>query len=491
MSQNKSLIKLGIIYAIGEVLSKALSFILLPIYTRQLGSIGYGQLALVDTVLDFIGVFIICSIYSGYCRFYREYDENQRRKLKNTAINFALLVALFDMILILIIGKPIANLIFHFDNPYRVLILVALKSIIIQFVTLLMCDYALNYKAIITVTTNLVNLIMNICFSIFFVVYLKQGIIGVYKGYIYSNLIILIYLIIINIKFYRIEFDKNMFRNMFKFSSGLLACNLSATILTLSDRYFLAGYRNYSEAGVYSIGYKFGMLIEPLFVSPFKSIFTPFKFETWKNKDAQDKFNDMFKKYHFLGSFILLCISIYSRFIISIFTTKEFSNAYKIVPLILFSYFVYGENEFYTLGIQIRNKTYLTSIIMLIGGAVNIILNIVLIPSYGMYGAAIATVISYIVINLINMFFSNRLYKVKYDFVNLFKLYFITFLLCLTYYIFSLYNEKIIVEFFCNIIIIFLYVYLCLLFKIINIKQVKEYKNKIFSKFGLSSSQSD
>lgn len=483
MSQSKSLVKLGIIYAIGQVLSKALSFILLPIYTRQLGSIGYGQLALVDTFLDFVGVFIICSIYSGYCRFYSEYDENQKRKLKNTAMNFALLLAFFDIVLILIIGKPIANLIFNFDNSYKILILVVLRSIIVQFVTLLMCDYTLNYKAIITVITNLVNLIMNICFSIFFVVYLNQGIIGIYKGYIYSNLIILIYLITINIKTYKIEFDKNMFGNMFKFSSGLLACNLSAAILTLSDRYFLAGYRNYSEAGIYSIGYKFGMLIDPLFISPFKSIFTPFKFDTWKNKDAEKKFNNMFKKYHLLGLFILLCISIYSRFIISIFTTNEFINAYKIVPLILFSYFVYGENEFYTLGIQIRNKTYLTSIIMLIGGTLNIILNIMLIPSYGMYGAAIATVISYVAINLINMIFSNKLYKVKYDFMNLLKLYFITFFLYITYYIFSLYNKKIIFELFYNIIIMFLYMYFCLLFKIINIKQIKEYKNKIFSYF--------
>lgn len=488
MSQNKSLVKLGIIYAIGQVLSKALSFILLPIYTRELGAIGYGQLALADTVLDFIEVFIICSIYSGYCRFYREYNEGERRKLKNTAINFALLLAFFDIILILIIGRPLANLIFHFDNPYKVLILVVLRSIIGQFVALLMCDYMLNYKAAITVTTNLLNLIMNMCLSIFFVVWLKQGIIGIYKGYIYSNLIILIYLIIINNKSYRIEFDKNMFKNMFKFSSGLLACNISATILTLSDRYFLAGYRNYSEAGIYSIGYKFGMLIDPLFISPFKSIFTPFKFETCKDKDAEEKFIDMFNKYHFLGLFILLCISIYSRVTIDMFTTKEFINAYKIVPLILFSYFVYGENEFYTLGIQIRNKTYLTSVIMLIGGVLNIILNIILIPSYGMYGAAIATVISYVTINLINMIFSNKLYKVKYNFVNLFKLYFITFLLYLIYYICSLYNKKIIFEVFYNIVIMFLYVHLCLFFKIINIKQIKEYKNKIFCKLKSNSS---
>lgn len=483
MAKNKSFVKIGIIYAIGQVLSKALSFILLPIYTRQLGTIGYGQLALADTVLDFIGAFVICGVYSGYYRFYREYDENQRRKLKNTAINFALALVALDIILVLIIGRPIAKLIFNFNDPYKILILVVMRSILVQFVTLLMCDYTLNYKAGITVITNLANLILNMGFSILFVVYLKQGIIGVYNGYIFSNLIILIYLIFINIKSYRLEFDKSMLKNMLTFSGGLISCNLAGTVLTLSDRYFLAGYRNYSETGVYSMGYKFGMLIDPLFISPFKDIFTPYKFQVWKDDDAEEKFNKMFNKYHLLGLFILLGISIYSRFIISIFTTKEFINAYKIVPLILFSYFIYGENEFYTLGIQIRNKTYLTSIIMILGGIFNIILNISLIPSYGMYGAAVATLISYIVINLINMIYSNRLFNVKYNLKNSFKLYFITFLLYLFYYILSVFNKNIIIELIYNILILTMYVLICLIFNIINKKQINDYKNKTLNLF--------
>lgn len=318
-----SFIKIGFIYAVGQVLSKALSFILLPIYTRQLGTVGYGQLALADTVLDFIGAFTILGVYSGYYRFYREYDEKDRRKLKNTAINFALILSVFDILLVVLIGQPVAKLIFKFDNNYEILILIIIRSILTQLVTMLMCDYTLNYKATIAVTTNLVNLILNLGFSIFFVVYLKQNIVGVYKGYIYSNFIIFIYLFYKNLKYYRLEFDMSMLKNMLTFSGGLILGNISSTILTLSDRYFLAGYKTYSETGVYSIGYKFGMLIDPLFISPFKSVFTPYKFQIWKNEDAQEKFNDMFNKYHFYGLFILLAISLYSKFIISIFTTKN------------------------------------------------------------------------------------------------------------------------------------------------------------------------
>lgn len=482
MSQNKSLVKLGIIYAIGQVLSKALSFILLPIYTRQLGTVGYGQLALADTVLDFIGAFIICGVYSGYYRFYREYDKNQRRKLKNTAINFALALAIIDIILVLIIGRPISKLIFGFNNEYKILVLVVLRGIIVQFVTLLMCDYTLNYEAVITVTTNLANLVMNMCFSILFVVYLNQGIIGVYKGYIYSNLIIFIYLVIINIKAYRFEFDKGMLKNMLTFSAGYIPTSLASTVLTLSDRYFLAGFIGYSETGIYSIGYKFGTLIEPIFVSPFKSVFTPYKFQVWKDDDAQDKLNNMFIKYHFIGCFIILIISFYCKSIILIFTTNAYANAYKLVPLILLSYFLYEQNSFYSLGIEIHNKTYRESFIMIAGGVINIILNILFIPKYGMYGAAVATIVSYIIINIIYILYAMPMYYIRYKFKDSMKFYLIIISLYLIYYFISINGINLFLESAISFILLVIYVYLCITLKLVKKEEVLLYFNMIKQK---------
>jgi O-antigen/teichoic acid export membrane protein len=485
MPEKKSFIKIGVIYAIGQVLGKALSFFLLPVYTRQLGSSGYGQLALVDTVLDFVGAFVICGIYSGYYRFYREYDENQRKTLKNTAINFALILAVFDILFVILFGKPISKIIFKFDNSYKILILVVIRSIIVQFVTLFMCDYTLNYQAVISVTTNLVNLVLNLTLSIFFVAYKKQGIIGVYKGYIYSNAVVLIYLVIVNCKSYRFEFDKGMLKNMLKFSNGLIPGSIASTILTLSDRYFLAGYKSYSETGVYSMGYKFGMLIEPLFIVPFKSVFTPYKFEIWKDDDAEIKFNNMFDKYNFLGLFILLGISIYSKFVISIFTTKEFINAYKIVPLILFSYFLYGKADFFSLGIQIRNKTYIDSFIMLFGGVSNIILNALFIPKYGMYGATFATVLSYIVMNFAYLKIAMPLYHVKYNFKKVSYFYSITLFLYIIYYYISIKNIKPILECIIGFILLILYVVLCLVFKLVKKETLKSYYNKFTKKINI------
>jgi O-antigen/teichoic acid export membrane protein len=473
--------KLGIIYAIGKILAKAISFILLPIYIKELGLSGFGQLALVDSILDLIASFTIVGIYSGYIRFYREYKEQQVR-LKNTALSFAFIMSLVNIILALTLGRFICRFIFSFDNSYYVLILVVVRSVISQLVILLMCDYALNYKARINVTLNIANLLMNFGFTLLLLVFKKRGIAGIYEGYILSNLLMFIYLIKIKESKYKFVIDIVMLKNMLKFSAGLIPSSIASTILTLSDRYFLKGYRSVTETGIYSMGYKFGMLIEPLFVSPFKQIFTPYKFSVWKDSDAEEKFNVMFLKYHIIGCFIMLGICIYSKAMIVLMGTKASVVAYKLVPLIVLAYFLYGKASFYCLGIQIKNKTYYDGFIMLFAGAINIILNIILIPKFGMYGAALATAISYIAMNYIYIRCSLPLYPIKYKKKNVLKIYSITFILYSVYYAVSIFSISILIEMIVGVFILSGYIISCVYFKFITIDELKGYTESIRKK---------
>lgn len=475
MSNENKFAKLGIIYAIGQVLSKAISFILLPIYVNQLGMVGYGQLALVDTVLDFISSFTIVAIYSGYIRFYRDYEDSEREKLRNTALNFAFLMGLVSISIALTLGKVVSSSIFNFENSHYVLLLVVCRSIISQLVILLMCEYSLNYRAGITVTLNLANLLMNLMFTIVLVILWSRGILGVYEGYIMSNLLLFVYLMIVKDSKYRVEMDLSMLKNMLKFSAGFIPSCMASTILTLSDRYFLRNYRSLGETGIYSVGYKFGMLIEPLFVSPFRQIFTPYKLQIWREKNAEEKFNAMFIKYHVLGCFVILGICIYSKAMISLLSTADSIVAYKIVPFVVISYFLYGMSIFYSLGIELKNKTYLDGLVMLAAGVVNIILNIILIPSMGMYGAALSTAISYIVMNIIYLKFSMPLYYIKYKFDVVFKVYGITFVLYLIYYLLSIFNIPILAELAIGVVLLMIYLICCIYLNLIKKADLLKY----------------
>ena len=473
MTVKKSFLKIGFIYTIGQLLSKLISFIMLPIYVKELGPVGFGKLSLVDAVMNFLSTFIILSIYSGYIRFYREYSEDKRNRLRNTAINFAIVMSIISIFLVFTLGKIVAPMIFNFGSSYKILILIVLRAIIDQLIVLFMCDYSLNYKAQNMVLINFIMMISNITFIILLVIVNKWGIIGIYSGYIFGSSLILLYLICKQIKLYKFEFDKLMFKDMFKFSFGLIPCNLSATILDLADRYFLAAFKGYTNTGIYSMGYKIGMLIEPIFISPFKSIFTPYKFEIWKEKKSSEKFNYFFRNYHILGCLFILLLSFSSKLLIIILSTKEYLLACNLIPLILFSYFINGENEFFSLGIQLKNKTYITSIIMLIGGGVNIALNIILIPKFGMYGAAVATLISYSVINVINIFISKRMHNIHYNFKLAYKIDILAIAIYILYFIISNFISNIIIDILIGGVLIIIYILILIFIKVISYNEIK------------------
>ncbi|MBP0725122.1 polysaccharide biosynthesis protein [Bacillus sp. RG28] len=481
MSEKKSFLKLGIIYAIGQILSKIIAFLLLPIYTRELGTIGFGQLSLVDTVFDFISAFTTLSIYSGYIRFHKEYEGINRIELKNTAINFSIIMSLFVFLLVLVIGKFTSPLIFHFKNSYGLLILTISRSILFQFITLFICDYSLRYEAKKVVLINLVKLILECSLIIYFVLD-EDGVIGVYKGYVISNFIIVVYLIVKNLGNYKFNINKKMLKEMLTFSGGFLPSQMAATILNLSDRYFLSSAKGVSQTGIYSMGYKFGTLINPLFVEPFKQIFTPYKFEIWKDSDAEKKFNRFFLMYHLIGCFVILAISFNSKILLTLFATAEYLKAYKIIPLILFSYFLYGKSCFYCLGMQLRNKTYLDGPIMISGGVLNIILNLLLIPSWGMYGAAIATLISYVFINFIYLKASLPMYHIRYKKSPIVNIYLVSIALYIVYYLISLQGFSIWIDPLLSIFLLVSYFLLCVLIGVIKRTDLLTFYQSILAK---------
>lgn len=473
MDIGRTFFKVGIIYTIGQVLSKIISFIMIPIYTSKLGASGYGQLSLVDTVMNFISTFLIWSIYSGYIRFYKEYSDKDRTKLRNTAITFALFSTVVSLIFVLVLGRSISNIIFEFEDSYTIFNLLVFRTLVDQFITMFICDYSLNYNAKKMVITNLIIMILNIVFVYFLVVIKNGGIIGIYSGYILGSSMVLTYLIFTELKTFKIEFDVNMFKNMFIFSFGLIPCNISATILNLADRYFLAGNKGFAQTGIYSMGYKIGMLIDPIFISPFKSIFTPYKFEIWKDKEAEKKFNSMFKNYHIIGTLIILLISVWSKVIIKILATDEYLVASNLIPIILYSYFINGENEFFSLGIQLKNKTYVTSVIMLIGGIINIILNVIFIPRYGMYGAAISTLISFFVINTVNIEISKRLHKINYNFKLAYSIDGLAICIYFIYFFIDKYISNIFIEIIVGMALIIINMLILIIMNIISVKDLK------------------
>jgi O-antigen/teichoic acid export membrane protein len=89
---------------------------------------------------------------------------------------------------------------------------------------------------------------------------------------------------------------------------------------------------------------------------------------------------------------VIVVMSLYCVDFVRIFSSNaKFYEAYKLIPFFAFGTFFLAITDYTTLQYHLANKTYIDFIIKLISGIVGVVLNILLIPQYGLVGVGVAT----------------------------------------------------------------------------------------------------
>jgi O-antigen/teichoic acid export membrane protein len=201
--------------------------------------------------------------------------------------------------------------------------------------------------------------------------------------------------IIFNIK----KIKKSIFVKLFKFGFPLIFLSLFMFILSVSDRYMILYFINREAVGIYSPVYD-------LFNAGFSFIYTflvmagyPMLIHKWElNKDIQ-KATIFIKKmvllYIILIIPVFIFILLFDDIIIQILS-ESYSEGKNIIPWIILGFSLFGFTYFFNKGIELRKKTNKLALMVITSGIINIGLNLVLIPKFGIEGAAISTCFSYL-----------------------------------------------------------------------------------------------
>jgi O-antigen/teichoic acid export membrane protein len=354
------------------------------------------------------------------------------------------------------------------ENGGAYVILISILAITIGISSVYETSYSMQFKPFKACLINFVGIIFRILIVFYFVNFSVIDVEKIIKSQIVISLLILFVLFALNIKHFKAEIDWVILKPVLKFGTGLMLGSVSVWIITLIDRRFLAEYSGLEDVAVYSLASTIGMLITPVFLLPFRKIFTPFKLKVYNQAGARLKIQCFYEVYCFLGVFCVLGLSLYAKFFVWLLGTNDYSAAINIIPLIAISYFLWGLNEFYGLGLIIGNKSLINSGLVTITAILNIILNFMLIPSYGVMGAAFATIISYLLTNVLYFQFSKKYYDGQIKFLSWFKFIIVYVLI---YVIYLSIEIEIITEFFVNILLAISYLLICYHFKLIKKEQ--------------------
>ncbi|WP_158081791.1 lipopolysaccharide biosynthesis protein [Paenibacillus selenitireducens] len=478
---NKKMLTNGIIYFCSSIMTQLVNLILIPLYTRNLSQEQFGQFDLIMGIQQLLALGITLGVYSGMIRFFNEFDD--RHELKNTSLSFSMLWGGGCIALVWLLNPILFPYLFDSaPNSYLYLPYVVMSSVLMCLNLTYSSFYSMQFKAMKSSAVQVSSIVSTTLFVVIFFLKLDMGIIGILQAQLFGNLTVFVVLFLTDITNFRFTLKMNKLKKMLSFGTGLILGDISAWVLALSDRYLINGFMNLSSVAIYSIGYKIGMLINPVFINPFVSVFTPFKFKVYKEADGVARINKMFKLYNFAGWFGVLSLSIFANIAVSLVATDEYRDAMYLVPIISLSYFLSGAVAFYSLGLHIANKMKLNSSITLCSAIINVICNLILIPSLGIYGSAISTVIAYAITNYGFYHFGSKYYPLGLGLLNPYKYLTVILPLYGIYLVCMQWIHSIMIEVLLNAVLCVGFVFLSLLFNFITREELQSVWNQVLKR---------
>ncbi|MEA5092062.1 hypothetical protein SDC9_12853 [bioreactor metagenome] len=392
MSSLARFIKSTAIFFIGNMLSKIIVFVLLPIYTSYIPTAGYGYYDLSITYITVVTSLLFFDIWSSVLRFM--YDNNNREHKDKVVLSGSTIFA-FSTITYIIIGILVA---FLGDFQYLSLILLyGITNNLMLMYTFIARGVGKNTDFAIS---GLINTVVMATSNIIMLVALKMDFSSLYISAILGFLSQIIYLelrinILRNIKFKL--FDMQLTKDMFRYTLPLCLNSVAYWLLTSFNRVVISQVLSVSDNGIFAVGNKFAAVIA-LVTTCFTYAWQDIAFARKVNDSTNGAFYTKACKMYllFLCTGAVLAIPAV-KIIFPYMIDESYMAAEVLVPLSLITavaaaYSTFVGNIFYAI-----KNTKAIFISMIISCVVNLLLCYWLVSVFGLNGANLSILISFIV----------------------------------------------------------------------------------------------
>ncbi len=436
----KGVAKHSIIYGIGDVLGKGISFFMIPLYTYYLSTSDYGILELIDLTSYIIGMFLGMGVTHSVIRYYFEYDDEEKKKqVISVAMITIWVVSLSVLVGLFFLSKQISALVFNSTDYYRFFNIIFITTVIQLSNEIPRAFIRIEQKSVLYVSVNFAKLLLSLFLNIIFIVYLKMGIMGILLSSLIATVTANIFFMIYIFRRVRLSYSFKLLSAMLKYGLPIMWSWFGMFVLHFGDRFILQRLTSLSDVGIYSLAYKFGFVTNLLVLSPFLLMWAPKRFDLIKEPNAKNIYAVIFTYFMFIEIFVSLGIAVLIKDVIKLVADPKFHGAYQYVSTILLGYIFYGAFQYIQFGIHLEKKTKYLAYATLIGAGLNIGANYLLISSIHIWGAALTTAISFLFLMIFIYFPSQKLYYIRYEFGRITKMSLIALVL---YIIASFFNPS-------------------------------------------------
>ncbi|MFH1439837.1 MAG: flippase [Candidatus Woesearchaeota archaeon] len=407
------------------------SYIFRMFIARNLTVADYGLFFSVFSLVAFFSIFRDFGFNEALVRFIPMFKiKNDKSNLKYTillVITVTLLISLLIVISLIIFSPLIAEKYLYTPDAVPIIILIAISFFIAGGEWFFKNTFQGYQMMGIFSSINLFRAILLLIFSFIFIRWGK-GVFGVAYAYILTPTIIIIIYIFIFIKkaepdFFKIRSNFNiktaynnpLSKKLRDFAIPTMLGTGAMVIITYTDSIMLTFFSGVFFVGLYNVALPSANFIGQI-VLPLRTIIYPLSSELWTKKEIFKLSEGIKIVYKYLFMFLLPIIFIFIAFseeIITILFGVKYIDASSPLKILSIGMFLLSFSQINYATIAGIGKPKLNTYATIISAIVNLILNFILIPIYGIIGAATATSTSYLIMAIISNIYIRRFIPMK------------------------------------------------------------------------------
>ncbi|MEA4965623.1 MAG: oligosaccharide flippase family protein [Oscillospiraceae bacterium] len=405
-NRDHKVLKAGLSYTVGNMLSKGLSFFSIFIFARLMTPADYGIYNTFGAYVSILAVVIGFALHTSIKNARMDYGERLDSYCSSVTIltlgNSALL-----LVVALLFSGPLSQLL---SISRTLVILVVLESFATAMLSFYYDYLAINYLSREYLAVSLLYAIFGIGLSVVLVTTVFSG--ARYMGRVFGTLIPLLAVAVYALfRFYRKSrptVNREFWKYGLKISLPIVPHGLSQLLLSQFDRIMIKKIIGDTESGLYSFSYNVGIIFQVI-TNSMDTAWTPWFFERMADEDY-DTIRKKATNYVSFVSVLAAGLMLISPELISIMGGAQYSESrYVVLPIVLAMYYSF----LYTIPSCVEyyyKKTNLIAAGTMLAAVSNIILNAIFIPRYGYVAAAYTTVFCYLLYFLIHVFLARSIH---------------------------------------------------------------------------------
>lgn len=426
----KEVAKHALIYGIGSIAQAGIGFILLPILTQQFSQDDFGAYSLILMLSTVASAVFYLGVTSALPRSYFDYPEgNQRCSVYSTGLFLLLIGATLQIMLGIWLSQDLALLLLKKSSTeYINAIKWSLFSSALTFINQYFFTYLrlLRYS-VAFVTFSLLSLVTSIGLTLWLLKIRQHGITAPFEAIAYSQLIItLVFLLIYRKKTLTWSLTFLELKLMLYFGTSTVFISIANMTIDWSDRVLIEYFLDLSSVGLYSAVIKVGSLVSILLIIPLMQIWSPVMMEYRNHENIKRLTSDILAYFFIIGGLIIAFITLFAQDFLSFFINYEINNTFFFILIItILSNLIYGSINIFAAGIFYERKFYLLILVYYSVAVLKLVLNLFLIPKFGLVAAAISSLIASILLPLMTYTLARQYFYFHIQWKRLFKLVFI------------------------------------------------------------------